>query len=90
MKNLLIIAMLVLTLVSCKKNDEPIVKEFNLKVSAFNVQVSTFKSYDGDIFSSFTHVYPINSAITFVNTNGVNYQFHCGNFTLETFKFGLR
>ncbi len=89
MKKLLLLFAALTIMFSCSKemNDEII--EFSLKISSFTIETSTFKSTSVDYFSEFTHSYPINSSIAFINDEGVRYVFYTGDLTLETFKFGL-
>lgn len=86
MKKLVFVLSLVnLMFISCTKEKD--YAEFNLKVSAFTTQVTPFKGEDP--FTSFVHQYPINSNVIFTSTNGMKYTFRTGNFTIETFKFGI-
>jgi hypothetical protein len=73
---------------SCTKQEEQVINFF-LNVSAFSTQVATFKGLQDDPFSAFAHLYPTNSNITFTSSDGKKYLFYTGNFTIETFKFGL-
>jgi len=92
MKNFSILIALLVTLLftSCNKKDDNSVVNFSLNVSSFSTEVSKMKSsLVDDPFAAFTHVYPTNSNITFTSNDGRKYLFYTGDFTLETFKFGL-
>lgn len=82
--NLLLLGAIYIALTGCNKDLE--YAEFNLNVSAFNVQTSLFKG--DDPFASFVHKYSRNMSITFIGSD-IRFEFLTGDKTIETFKFSV-